>query len=277
MDSAVRPGSDVLRVAPDKVGVAVAGQRLAIAHIVGDGIEFGWADLAPSPIVRFHSLTTVVPQERTSEQSWRETLQTLMVLTILSIVLIARRDRIQQPAAVPKGFVLASMWRRGLATVVDISPAVLAVFLLFPDSVTLIPADADAYQEQLRNPEALARLAMMRYTFAAVYALWCLALEMVGGTTLGKRIFNCRVLSADGSAATARQIVIRNLARGIIFMLGMPGIVGTVTMMIVITRNRQRLGDVVADTIVVMPAPVWDEESNSYPGPDEPRRTDDDE
>ena len=61
----------------------------------------------------------------------------------------------------------------------------------------------------------------------------------------------CRVIHEEGMPASVKQIVVRNLSRVVEFdpylMLWM------FTMLIFVTRKRQRLGDLVARTIVVEP------------------------
>ncbi|HYI36694.1 MAG TPA: RDD family protein, partial [Thermoleophilaceae bacterium] len=71
------------------------------------------------------------------------------------------------------------------------------------------------------------------------------ALETGGGQTLGKRLMNLKVVSADGGEATMHQYAMRSLVR----VIDLPGI-GLVAMLGSGDR-RQRLGDMVAHTSVV--------------------------
>jgi uncharacterized RDD family membrane protein YckC len=73
------------------------------------------------------------------------------------------------------------------------------------------------------------------------------------GQTLGKRLLNLRVLDAHGLKLSASQIVVRNLFRAI-DMLPAFYVVGGVACLC--TRKSQRLGDLVAQTIVVRHPPV---------------------
>jgi uncharacterized RDD family membrane protein YckC len=75
------------------------------------------------------------------------------------------------------------------------------------------------------------------------------------GQTLGKKVMNIVVVKEDGSDCDWMASVVRNVARiidGFAFYL-----VGVIV--IVLTDDNQRLGDIVADTVVVKVAPTTDE------------------
>lgn len=74
-----------------------------------------------------------------------------------------------------------------------------------------------------------------------------IVLEGWSGQTLGKRLFGVIVVSRDGSPITFRQSITRNLLRVVDGLLSYA--VGLVVMLV--TQDRQRIGDLVADTIVV--------------------------
>lgn len=82
-------------------------------------------------------------------------------------------------------------------------------------------------------------------TLAAV--LYGYATEHRYGRTLGKRLFGLLVVGNDGTRCTRRAAAFRNLLRPVDFLFFYT--VGFVTM--AATPNRQRLGDIVADTTVV--------------------------
>ena len=71
------------------------------------------------------------------------------------------------------------------------------------------------------------------------------------GQTLGKRMLKLRVVDARGLRLTLPQIVIRNLLR---FVDALPGAYGVGGISALLTRNSQRLGDLVAGTLVVWEA-----------------------
>lgn len=260
------PGSTTLKVDPDKVAATIAKEQLAVAFIDGDDVRFAWGDISASPTIRASTLTKVVPSLDSSQQRWQDFVETAILLLMFTIVLATRREQMQTPAAVPEGYVLAPNWRRGFAALIDFSPAAIVVLLLYGDTLIPLMRATNASSETLaQTPAQLAQLQKIWFVFVAIYGAWCFILEALGHTTLGKRILNCRVLSADGSAPTGRQIVIRNILRIIIVGFGMSGLLVTFMLMAMFTINRQRLGDILANTIVVQPAPKPLDPHDSYP------------
>lgn len=76
------------------------------------------------------------------------------------------------------------------------------------------------------------------------------ALESRNGQTLGKRYYGIRVVSVHGGPATAKGIALRSLLRAIDalplgYLLGLIGMIRTGP------ERRQRIGDVVGETMVI--------------------------
>ena len=84
-------------------------------------------------------------------------------------------------------------------------------------------------------------------------------LEALFGRTLGKRIIALRVARIDGSRAGLLQVVVRNLLR--ITDVFLPTMVVTSLVLMVVTARRQRLGDLVAQTVVLEDDPGIEPES----------------
>ncbi len=244
-----------LEVDPEAVCVTAAGSRLAIARIdEDDSVEFGWVDLALRDWASFEPLGAPL-DDLSQPVSWRQFVVLALAMGILTAVLLTRREQMNQPAAVPEGFVIAPVWRRIGATLVDVAPAMLLVIPWVSRIQRELGLSSTELLEQAQEGTILPRLLPVQVTLLAVYGLWCLVWELASATTLGKRIFDCRVLSADGAAANGRQIFIRNIVRVLVLALEMPGILMTLMLMVMFTRNRQRLGDLLAGTIVVQTAP----------------------
>jgi uncharacterized RDD family membrane protein YckC len=89
---------------------------------------------------------------------------------------------------------------------------------------------------------------------AGLQAVYGLLMEATLGWTIGKRIIGLRVAELDGSRVSFRGALLRNLVRPLDsgFLLG--AFVGMSVIMA--TRRRQRLGDLVARTMVVEDRPV---------------------
>lgn len=250
-----RKGNDYLTIDPAVSGIGICRQRLVVARLTDDGhVEFGQADLGVSPLLRFSTLSKQL-ETTPPVAEWTEIVTIALVLGILTIVLYSRRDQVNLPAEVPKGFVIASVWRRVLAGFIDLAPAVIVMALYFGmiEETLDLSDDPAVLVEQLSDPDRFKKLLPMNLLFLLVYGLWCMAWELASGTTLGKRIFDCRVLGSNGLAPSARQLVVRNILRVVSLALGPPGWMMTMMLMLMFTRNRQRLGDLLANTIVVQP------------------------
>jgi uncharacterized RDD family membrane protein YckC len=85
--------------------------------------------------------------------------------------------------------------------------------------------------------------------FTLIYAGWCTAFELFGAAPPGKRLLRCAVVSETAEKPSNYQIVIRNAARLVeLFPLLQ---FWPFLLLVFMTRNRQRLGDLLAHTIVV--------------------------
>ena len=75
-----------------------------------------------------------------------------------------------------------------------------------------------------------------------------IVMEATQGATIGKKVMGLKVVKKDGSAISWQESVIRNLLR---IVDGLPAfyIVGIVC--IALTPNKQRVGDMAANTLVV--------------------------
>jgi uncharacterized RDD family membrane protein YckC len=105
----------------------------------------------------------------------------------------------------------------------------------------------------------VALCAVLHWPLASVQHIWVLllagiayhfALESRDGQTLGKRRYGIRVVALDGGPAGARAIAIRSVLR-IVDQLPVCYVSGLVSMVRTGPARRQRIGDVVAGTIVV--------------------------
>ena len=77
----------------------------------------------------------------------------------------------------------------------------------------------------------------------------------LNGQTLGKWVFGLRVLTVRGEPINGMQAALRNLIRSADVLFGIFATVGIVTM--AMNRRYQRLGDLVAGTIVVVEERRW--------------------
>jgi uncharacterized RDD family membrane protein YckC len=85
-------------------------------------------------------------------------------------------------------------------------------------------------------------------SFLVVMFLYFVLLEGLGGATVGKRLMRLRVVDVNGGRAGLVRSLIRNVLR-VVDGLPTMGLVGAI--LIVVTPERTRVGDLVAGTRVV--------------------------
>lgn len=157
-------------------------------------------------------------------------------MMFLGFTLLRERSRAAQPAAsleVP----LAETLQRGMAYILDLI-LLAPLFLLIFGLVGLEPGDLD--DPQLAVVFGLALLLEFVYHVLMEWRL---------GWTLGKRILGIRVTELDGSPLTLRGAILRNLLRVLDSQFPFGLMLGVI--LILKTRRRQRLGDLIARTMVL--------------------------
>jgi len=83
-----------------------------------------------------------------------------------------------------------------------------------------------------------------------IYTLYCLGFELVWSKTPGKWLLGCTVLTETVERPTPLQFFVRNMSRLIELELRYR-IFLPFLLVLFFTRNRQRVGDLLARTIVV--------------------------
>ncbi|MGM9476784.1 RDD family protein [Pedobacter sp. GSP4] len=93
------------------------------------------------------------------------------------------------------------------------------------------------------------------FIFLAIFAFYDLVCELtMDGQTLGKKVLKVKVISLDGGQPTLGQYILRWLFRTIDF--GFPFGWGVVALIaVVVTKNHQRLGDILAKTTLIKTTP----------------------
>ncbi len=137
---------------------------------------------------------------------------------------------------------IAALHLRALAFVIDLAIPFLIICAIFgfSDYETLFSAWSDAFS----NPDELLNAPTLLYTLALYLVLVTLG-ELFFRRSIGKAILGMQVLLTDGKAPTVAAIVLRNLVR---IPEMMPGIL---IFYVLISDKHQRLGDLLARTIVV--------------------------
>ena len=124
--------------------------------------------------------------------------------------------------------------------------------------------------EQITSQDRIpANLAYFGVAAQVLYTSYCVLMEHRFGATVGKMLFKMRVVGDGGTRAPLRGILLRNLVR--IIELEFP-LVAIPILLMIFTRNRQRLGDMMGRTTVIdrtfaPPSEDADQDPDDEPGP----------
>jgi uncharacterized RDD family membrane protein YckC len=140
---------------------------------------------------------------------------------------------------------LAPLGIRFVAGLVDLAPVLAVVAILHPAN----PGNPLANLDEKSFSE-LAQLSL------AAYVLHTLIAELICGQSIGKMVFGLRVMGTDGNPPRVWAVILRNLLRVFDVALGLP------LLIVFITPLQQRVGDVVAGTVVVGGEGDGDEEED---------------
>ncbi len=155
----------------------------------------------------------------------------------------ARLVRIETPEHVRIGFELAGVGSRSAAVIVDMvisAIAVLGILLLVTGIDVVTSSDWITSASQT---------AMIFLIFGVWWGYFFLAEGFFDGRTLGKRALGLRVIGAGGTPLTLQAAALRNLLRFIDLQPFPSGALGLG--LVALHPRSQRLGDIVAGTIVV--------------------------
>lgn len=148
---------------------------------------------------------------------------------------------IRTPEGVGFTLRLASPVLRGIAVFID---AML---------VTTLSQTSIAAAKLLQWLSADFAFAMAILAYFLISFAYAMTLEWRwNGQTVGKRLLRLRVVDARGLRLTFAQVVVRNLMRVIDSLPALYAVGGLAAL---ISPHRQRLGDLAADTVVVITAP----------------------
>ena len=151
---------------------------------------------------------------------------------------------IETPEQIPLEFPLAGIGSRFLAIALDMLVQMLGWLLLILLAELLLPAAA-----RLMPRAWTWGAAIMLLTAFVLYAGYYALFEIFwNGQTPGKRLVRIRVIGDSGRPITVYEAVVRNLLR---VVDQFPGLYVVGIIAVFVTARNQRLGDVVAGTVVV--------------------------
>lgn len=245
------PDGEAILILPKDAMIAGFGDKLAVLRPGEPDPQVGlWSPadgrvLLPFAPVPFRTSSSDATGDRIQEVAYL-----LAVIGIVLLVYWRRRDTISFPVVLPPGTMAADFGRRGLAALIDMLPAAVIVYLVWRQALSdYFAAWEEAIQTQQTAGPNWWNLGVAWITFASLYTGWCLAFELFMATTPGKRLLGCQVVSESARPAATWQIVVRNALR--FLELFPPLRIWPFVLVVLMTRNHQRVGDLLARTLVI--------------------------
>jgi len=155
----------------------------------------------------------------------------------------ARVVRIDTPEHVRLGFELAGIGSRFAAALLDVAILLSVVLALSAGAASLSAVTASELVEALGATAAI----LVLFTLQWGYFFLCEA--CFGGRTIGKKAVGIRVIGAEGTPITREAAALRNLLRVVDIQPAGTSLIGLG--LVALHPRAQRLGDIVAGTVVV--------------------------
>jgi len=232
-----------------------------VATTFGDAVAVALLDNSDTPRVGLWSVDTGAPVEPpatvhalttlpapTLTPTARHVLQYAVLAAALVAVFVWRRDRVIVFAPIKPDQRFARLERRGLAFVIDLA-IVAPVWVPIVFGLWRAGAPDLSIGEQLVQGQRLQSgpLFWAGAVVGAVFGLYAGIQELFVGRTFGKRITGCYVVGERGDPCTVQAVFVRNILRIVEFHFV------AMAVLVVLTPSRQRLGDMLARTVVVEP------------------------
>lgn len=217
-------------------------------------LRFGRPDAAPTEDTHAVAELLAGPRSRKLGPQWLQTLTLLILLAILLVLFVFRRNAMVTPVELPAGAAVALSFQRLVAMLIDLTPFLLvSSYVLGIDwrsglrDLSGWAIGTEAAAGRMPNTRTLAWWALG----TGCSCTYCLIMELLTQRTIGKLLMSTRVLTPTGQPAGVVAILVRNIFRFVelqppLWVLGF---------LVVLSRNRQRVGDVFARTIVARRAP----------------------
>ncbi|HUW82004.1 MAG TPA: RDD family protein [Phycisphaerae bacterium] len=237
---------------PSRLFAAPLGQNMLIGTWLPDGtVTAGLAGLNDDSValtdVTAAQSVEMPPSPVSPTPPW---LVAALMAAIMLVLFWRRQSALLRPAALPPELTCAALWRRGLAFVIDALPAAAVTTPLWHALAVKVIATGPPEQVDPATHAALLHAFWTAWAgFRCVHGAYCALGEALMGSSPGKRLLGCRVVTEQGDRISLGQAILRNLFRVLELEIDPPLL--PLVLLVGLTRNRQRLGDIVARTVVV--------------------------
>ncbi|MBI4578442.1 MAG: RDD family protein [Planctomycetes bacterium] len=236
-----------------RTALGLFSDRLALLRLGDKGPEAGFwlAASGGKPDQAFAALPVSTASDgRSQNRNVRDFLTTVAVAAMLLLVFWRRQESIAAPVNLPAGLQVVGPAKRTLAFMIDAAPALAIMLWWWFGPISTYYHEFRAAAAGGEQPaDAPREVVWAWFWFRVIYTAYCTAFEGFLAATPGKRLLGCQVLSETLDRANLLQIGVRNVARMIELEPYLK--IWPFLFVILFTRNRQRMGDLLARTIVV--------------------------
>lgn len=186
-------------------------------------------------------LITIGDPNDVLNQPGRLVVSLALMLAVMVMFSVWRRDPANARVTVPEGYQIAGISKRFLALMIDLSPCgIISSWLCGITLEQLVdqwPGVAITWEQLIPGLITI-----------ALFTTHTTVTEVFTAQTLGKKIMGISVCTMAGQSPDVWQVILRNLLKvlDLIAWYVLP-------MLVIVSAYRQRLGDVVARTVVIQP------------------------
>ncbi len=165
----------------------------------------------------------------------------VLMASVLLMFLAWQRDPQQNKLSLPDHLTLADLLRRGGAALIDLAPCAIITSMVFGIRLGALPQHWPGLSGSWQSiaPGGLV---------IGLFVLHTTLTELFTGRSLGKMMLGLQVTRLDGSAPNVWQVLFRNLTKVLDLTVWY-----VLPVLAMVSPHRQRLGDLIARTVVVAP------------------------
>ncbi len=232
------------------------GQQLAVLEEIEREAYLRFATLAGAPVGSSEVVSEVLasPQRRNNLANLVQLVMLAVLIGLLTALFVLRKNAIHAPLVLPSDMQVAFTMQRLAAFLIDFVPFVL----IFARVTDVNPGEGfgkllewGVGSGRLRNPLLGQDLVLWWGSAVLAHTVYATVMEALTGRTVGKTLLSIRVQADSGQRPIFWQVLVRNVVR----LIELVPSFWILMFLVVLSRNRQRLGDLFAKTVVVRRRP----------------------
>ncbi len=230
--------------------VAFKQHLCALVETPGGTMFLRFAALEGRPTEKTEPLAAIFGQPAMTMPVPHQTILLFVLVVVFAMVWLFRRGSMITPIALPAGWRLALVSQRAAAWLLDVLPFAVAAALWRDVDISFAVGQLFAWAIAGGSENPLQQepdVVIWWAVTASAYILYATLMELTAGRTVGKMVLRLHVMSEAGRPPLVWQALVRNALR----IVELVPQLWVMQFLVVLTRNRQRLGDIFGRTLVV--------------------------